>query len=529
MDVVTAGEMQQIDATAIQQVGIPGLLLMEQAGTLTARAMAQRFSPVAGKPVVILCGNGNNGGDGFVVARHLLGAGAQVTCLLLGSSQQVSGDAASNLTAFLGLGGTLHEGETLTADTVKKHLQAAELVVDALFGTGLNQALRSPAQDWVNALHQMAVPVVAVDIPSGVNADTGAVLGTAVRADLTVTYAAPKRGHFLAPGSELTGELLVADIGIPQSVLEAELSPVHLITPAIATNWLPKRGHAAHKGTFGHVLVVGGSPGMTGAPTLTALGAQGVGAGLVSVASPAGVADILEQKLTEAMTLAMPDGVDRTLMEDALPPLLTAANDRTVTIIGPGLSTHPDSQQLVRDFTDRYRGPLVIDADALNAWAGQMDGFPKREAATILTPHPGEMARLTGIDTAQVQHDRITVASHLARQHHVIVVLKGAHTVIAAPDGQAWLNPTGGPALAAGGSGDVLAGVIGGLLAQGRPGIEAAALGTFLHGLGADIWCRKHGDAGLKASQLADLLPDAMDALKAGRATIPVGTIGPLT
>jgi NAD(P)H-hydrate epimerase len=535
MEVVNASQMQEIDAATINR-GVPGLLLMEQAGTLTARAIAEHFGfkcgpksgSMSGKRVTILCGKGNNGGDGFVVARLLLGDGANVTCLLAGDVASVKGDAATNLTAYVGLGGALETAEQLSTEQLHSHLDQADLVVDALFGTGLNQPLRTPALDWVTALHQAAVPVVAIDIPSGIDANSGAVLGTAVRADLTVTFARPKLGHFITPGAELTGALVVADIGIPSQIVAEEDIRTHLITPQIAASWLPQRGHAAHKGTFGHTLIIGGSPGMTGAPTLAALGAHGVGSGLVSVAIPAGLNDILEHKLTEPMSLPMPDTVDRTFAESAVKPLLGAAEQRSVTVLGPGISTHPETQTMVRDFTAAHDGPLVIDADGLNAWAEHMDQFPNRPAPTILTPHPGEMARLAGISTTAVQHDRITAACQLAHKKNLIVVLKGANTVIANPQGQVWLNPTGGPALASGGSGDVLAGIIAGLLAQGRPAIEAATLGTFLHGLAADLWSDQHGPAGLKASTLAGWVADAMVALKNGTAAISVKTISPL-
>ncbi|MBI5136270.1 MAG: NAD(P)H-hydrate dehydratase [Nitrospirae bacterium] len=526
MEIVTAAEMQAIDAATINGLGVPGLVLMEQAGTLTARAIVRHFGPPAGRRVVVLCGKGNNGGDGFVIARHLLNAGAAVTCHLAGGADGVQGDALANLRAFAGLGGTLiaaDAGHTLAHD-----LATADLVVDALFGTGLNQPLRAPAADWVNLLHQAHRPTVAVDIPSGVHADSGEVLGTAVRADLTVTFCRPKRGHFMGPGADLRGRLVVADIGIPdRAVADAEVAP-RLIRPDQARAWLPQRAGSGHKGTYGHTLIVGGSPGMTGAPTLAALGALRVGSGLVTAAVPEGLNDILEQKLTEAMTLPVADTPDRTLAPEAVAQLVRAAAERSVTVLGPGLSGHPDAARAARAFTLQCEGPLVIDADGLNAWAGHMDAFPRRPLPTVVTPHPGEMARLTGKPTAQVQHDRIGTACRFAHEHEVTVVLKGAHTVVADPFGQVWVNPTGNPALASGGTGDVLAGVIGGLLAQGRPAAEAAALGVFLHGLAADIWADRHGRAGLAAGDLAALLPEAMARLAAGAATIPVDTIGPL-
>ncbi len=523
MEIVTAAQMREIDAETIRRIGVPGLILMEHAGLLTARAIHDRYGPMGGRKVVILCGKGNNGGDGFVVARLLMAAGAQVTCYLAGNPADVAGDARANLDAFAGLGGQIVASADAGLRTLSADLAAADLIIDALFGTGLNQPLRTPLSDWVNATHGAAAPVVAIDIPSGVNGDTGAVLGTAIRADLTVTFCRPKRGHFMTPGAELTGKLVVADIGIPDRAVASDDVHLHLITPRIAHGWLPERGTAAHKGTFGHTLIIGGSPGMTGAPILAASGAIKVGSGLVTSAVPAGLSMVLEQKLSEAMTLSMPETVDRTFSTDAVTPLVQAAEARSVTVIGPGLSSQPDSAEAVRTFTARCDTPLVIDADGLNAWAGRMDHFPKRHQPTVITPHPGEMSRLTGRPTPEVQHDRIAIATRFAHDHEVIVVLKGAHTVIADPFGKIWVNATGNAALASGGTGDVLAGMIGGLIAQGRPAAEAAALAVFLHGLAADIWAERHGPVGLAAGDLAALVPQAIHRLNTGLATLSAG------
>jgi hydroxyethylthiazole kinase-like uncharacterized protein yjeF len=526
--VVTAAQMRGMDAETIDGVGIPGLVLMEHAGTLAARAILRRFGPLAGRRVVVLCGKGNNGGDGFVVARHLLSAGAQVTAWLAAGPADVKGDAKTNLDAFAALGGPLHALPEATPARLKRALESTDLVVDALFGTGLEAPLREPVLAWVKAVNRAGRPVAALDIASGIHADTGQVMGAAVRADLTVTFGCPKRGHFGVPGAEHTGELILADIGIPRWVAAEARVPVHLLTPAEAAHLLPARRRAAHKGSFGHVLVAGGSEGMTGAPSLAALGALGAGAGLVTVAAPRGLNDILEQKLTEAMTLGLPETPARGLSDKALDPLLEAAAARSVTVLGPGVGRDPATFRLVRDFTAVHDGPLVVDADALNAWAGRMGDFPRRAAPTLLTPHPGEMARLTGATTAQVQADRIDAAWSLARQAEATVVLKGAHTVVADPHGGVSVNPTGGPALASGGTGDVLAGMIGAYLAQGLSAPEAGRLAAYLHGLAADLWTEAHGPSGLAAGALAAALPDAAQRLREGQAPPALRTLGPL-
>jgi hydroxyethylthiazole kinase-like uncharacterized protein yjeF len=529
--VVTSAQMRAMDAETIEALGVPGLVLMEQAGTLTAVALARRYGPMDGKRAVVLCGTGNNGGDGFVVARHLLVAGAEVSVFLAGLPGKVAGDARANLEAFAGIGGTIHPASEVTSRRLKSSLEKADVVVDALFGTGLSAPLRAPARDWVKAANRANRPIVAVDIPSGIDGDTGQVMGDAVRADLTVTFACPKRGHFLVPGMDHRGDLVVADIGIPPAVRRQFGGAVTLLTAPEAAALLPARKAAAHKGSFGHVLVIGGSVGMTGAATLAAKGALAAGAGLATVAAPKGLNDILEQKLTEAMTLPMAETDQRTLAEGALKPLLEAAAARSVAVLGPGISRDPETARLVRAFTRDHHGPLVLDADGLNAWAGKMDDFPRRTAPTVLTPHPGEMARLTGQKAAEIQADRMEAAWALARRIEAVVVLKGAHTVTADPFGGVRVNPTGNPALATGGTGDVLAGMVGAYLAQGLAAPDAGALAAYLHGLAADRWVAAHGPSGLGAEALAALIPDAAAAAReapAGTAG-PVAFVGPLT
>jgi len=527
--VVTAAQMRAMDAEAIEALGIPGLVLMEQAGTLTAVALARRYGPPGGKRVVVLCGKGNNGGDGFVVARHLLIAGAEVAVFLAGLPGEIAGDARANLEAFAGIGGTIHPASEVTTRRLKTALERADVVVDALFGTGLSAPLRPPARDWVRAANRAGKPVVAVDIPSGIDGDTGKVMGDAIRADLTVTFACPKRGHFLVPGMDHRGALVVADIGIPPSVRRRFGGAVTLMTAADAARLVPSRKAAAHKGSFGHVLVIGASVGMTGAATLAAKGALAAGAGLATVAAPEGLNDILEQKLTEAMTLPMPETAGRGLAEGALKPLLEAAAARSVAVLGPGIGRHPETQRLVRAFTRDHDGPLVLDADGLNAWAGKMGDFPRRTAPTVLTPHPGEMARLVGRSAADIQADRMEGAWALARRIEAVVVLKGAHTVIADPFGGVRVNPTGNPALATGGTGDVLAGMVGAYLAQGLSAPDAGALAAYVHGLTADSWVRSHGPSGLGAEALAAMIPDAAQGAAQGVPAGPVTFAGPLT
>lgn len=528
MFITTAQQMQAIDRETIEHVGVPGTDLMERAGALTVKAAIDRFGDPRGKSVVILCGKGNNGGDGFVAGRLLLSAGAEIALFLAGHPADVTGDARVNLEAFSGAGGQVHPPNDLTGKRLEKELAKAHFVVDALFGTGLNQPLRDPAADWVKKVSQARRPVVSVDIASGINADTGDAPGEAIEADLTVTFACPKRGHFQGAGADHTGDLLVADIGIPKQVVDAAQLPVALITPEEARALLPERRNTAHKGSFGHVLVAGGSLGMTGAATLAAKGSQAVGAGLVTVACPEGLNDILEVKLTEVMTLPVTETARHSFSPKGVDTLLAAARERSVTVLGPGISGHPETGEMVRRFTLGHDGPLVLDADGLNAWAGHMDDFPKRPVPTVLTPHPGEMARLTGMKVPDVQADRIEAAMKFARTYDVTLVLKGAHTVVADPYGLTWVNSTGSPALATGGTGDVLAGMIGGLVAQQLSAVDACVLAVFLHGLAADLWTGDNGPVGLTASAVAARVPAAWSRLERGEVAGRVGRIGPL-
>ncbi|MFQ5508168.1 MAG: NAD(P)H-hydrate dehydratase [Leptospirillia bacterium] len=528
MRVTTAAQMQALDRETIDTVGIPGAVLMEHAGTLTARAIRERYGDLTGRRVLVLCGKGNNGGDGFVIARHLSAAGASVMTFLAGHPADLKGDARVNMEAFAALGGSIHPESDIGSRLLINALTEAELIVDALFGTGLNQPLRPPASDWVQAVGNTSVPVVAVDIPSGIHADTGEAMGAAIHADLTVTYGLPKRGHFCGAGVDHSGHLVVADIGIPEQVVAAAGIPLSVSDPDDLRTTIPKRRTGAHKGSFGHMLVIAGSPGMTGAATLSARGAQCIGAGLVTVAVPERLNPILEEKLTEAMTLAMPETASGTFSSKALEPLLEAAAARSVTVIGPGLSRDAETRTLVRDFVARVEGPLVIDADALGAFEGHMEELPLRTMPTVLTPHPGEMGKLTGTSAAKVEGNRIEIARDFAREREVTLVLKGAHTVIADPYGSARINPSGGPALASGGTGDVLAGMIGGLLAQGLGAADAAALAVYLHGLAADLWVAEHGDVGLVAGNVAERVPEAFCKLATRQTPPPVATIAPL-
>jgi NAD(P)H-hydrate epimerase len=536
MRVVTAAEMGEIDRRATEEYGIPGLVLMENAGLKVFDCVRRVLGGVDGKRVVVLAGKGNNGGDGLVAARHLLQNGARVKVLFNGDPAEAAGDAGVNLEIWKRLGQRLHLLQDRNAvQLLQLALLPADLVVDALFGTGFRGEVRDRARKAIEAVNESGKPVVAVDIPSGVEADTGAVRGPAVQATHTVTFGLPKLGLVLEPGAGRTGELHVVDISLPRPLLEAEAEGGrYLLTPALVRGWLPPRGVEAHKGRFGHVLVAAGSRGMSGAAVLAARAAAYAGAGLVTLAVPRGIQAVAAGLQPELMTLGLPETGAGTLSRAAREQIEEFLPRVSVLALGPGLSAHPETVELVRELLPGVRVPCVLDADGLNAFAagegeagrshvGAPAGAPVAESFPpggfrekpdlVLTPHPGEMARLLGLKgAAEVQADRLGVTERTAAAWRCTVVLKGARTLVAEP-GRTYINPTGNPGMATGGTGDVLTGMIAGLLAQGlEPGLAAAA-GTFLHGRAGDLAAAERGQASLLAGNLLEYLPAAFREL----------------
>jgi len=507
MKLVTAAQMRELDRRAIEDLGIPSLVLMENAGRSTYQVLRQEFPELSGE-VAVLAGRGNNGGDGLVVARYLANEGLPVVVFLLGEKRLLKGDARVNLQILSHLPVEVVEIlEDSALNPLFHRLARAALVVDALLGTGLNAEVGGIFRGVIERLNHLRVPVLAVDIPSGLCADTGQPLGVAVKAQVTVTYGWPKIGQIIPPGRDYVGHLWQADIGIPPA-LAGEI-PTALAEGAELRPLLPPRPFAGHKGTFGHLVVVAASEGKTGAAALTGEGALRTGAGLVTVAVPASLNDILEVKLTEAMTLPLPEAQGRRALGlAALEPLLEFSADKSALALGPGLGTHPETQQLIRQLVRKVPQPMVIDADGLNALAGEMSCLTEAAGPRLLTPHPGEMARLVGGTPKDVQARRLEVAQEMAVRYGVVVVLKGAQTVVAGPDGRVSLNPTGNPFLASGGTGDVLTGLIGGYLAQRLDPWDAARLGVYLHGLAADFLMDKRGPGGLVAGDLVAVFPE---------------------
>jgi len=516
--VVTAEEMGRLDRLAESQFGIPSIVLMENAGLRVFESIKRYFHNfLAGRRVAVFCGKGNNGGDGIVVARHLLNQGSEVKVFLLGSPQDLKGDPQINLKIYQKMGGRLYPlTEENHLQRVDISLLYADLVVDAIFGTGFKGAALGLAAEVIQRINGSGKPVVAVDLPSGLEADTGKVWGPCVRARWTVTFALPKLGLVVEPGASYAGALEIADIGIPYKLVEEQGLTLSLLTPVFCRQHLPPRDPSSHKGTYGHVLALGGSPGFTGAITLTARAALRAGAGLVTAAVPRGCQPVVAAGAPEIMTWGLPETAGGSLGRSALDPLLERLENFSVLAIGPGLGRDPETVELVKSLLPRASIPLVVDADALNALATDTGILSQPHGPMVLTPHPGEMGRLIGCPAAKIQEDRLNIARRYAQEWRCVLLLKGARTVVACPDGGAYINPTGNPGMATGGSGDVLTGIIAGLIAQGMSLDKAAAIGAYLHGAAGDLAAEELGQEALIARDILHFLPRAFKSLGGG-------------
>ncbi len=509
-----AEQMRALDTWTMEESGLPGIVLMENAGKGMAELIEDTLESVQGLRTTIICGRGNNGGDGFVIGRWLDRWGAEVVFYVLAELESIQGDAAVNLKAVQGL--DLPVVEILNQDDVEDlalDLEETDLVVDALLGTGLNAPVKGRYKEAIDLINSCEAFVASVDIPSGISADTGKVMGAAVQADLTGTFGAAKLGQAVYPGLEYCGELEVIDISIPDEALPWD-SVDHLEVEAedVAEFW-PVPGPRAHKGDCGHLLILAGSEGKTGAACLTAQGALRVGTGLVTVGCPAGVNHILENKLTEAMTLPLAQTADGFLSAKAVDSLAPFLEGKSALAFGPGLGTDPETGELLAWIVEKVPLPLVIDADGLNLLAQNLEMIRWCADSAVLTPHPGEMARLLKTTTEKVQADRIKAVKTLVQETGQVVVLKGARTVVGSPEGLIFVNPTGNPGLANGGAGDVLTGIIGGLLAQELNALEAALAGVYIHGLAGDMLAQEIRARGFLASEVAEMIPEAVASL----------------
>ncbi|PLY02813.1 MAG: bifunctional ADP-dependent NAD(P)H-hydrate dehydratase/NAD(P)H-hydrate epimerase [Desulfuromonas sp.] len=514
MRLLFSAQVRELDRQAIKEVGIPGPVLMETAGRAVAEAVVAKFPSCRPGVVIVLSGKGNNGGDGYVIARTLRDRGWQVHTLVLAQAKEIRGDAAIHLRVLKRSGGrVVHVSDPRKLSRELERHDDVGLVVDALLGTGLSSEVQGVYRQAILWCNKQPAPVVAVDIPSGVDADSGSIHGVAVRAALSVTFAAAKPGLVSYPGAACTGELVVADIGIPSKLVLGTGAEGRFVDADLAASLLPSRPADGHKGSFGHLLVLAGSRGKSGAALLATSGGLRSGTGLVTLATPASLLNALMTRLTEAMSLSVPDS-EGAVSSLAYETVSAALSGMGALALGPGLGASETTSLLVQRLVAGCDKPLVVDADGLNALCGHLDILKRRRGAMpILTPHPGEMSRLTGVSVAELERGRLKVARDFARDYRVVVVLKGARTVIAAPDGRYSVNGSGNPGLASGGMGDVLTGLIGGLYAQGLEAYDAATLGCYLHGAAADRLALRQGDAGLLAGEVAEELPAARQSL----------------
>jgi hydroxyethylthiazole kinase-like uncharacterized protein yjeF len=498
MKILTAAEMREVDRRTVE-AGIPGIVLMENAGHRVVEFLAEQFAPLGEQRIVVLCGKGNNGGDGLVIARqlHTRFAPASLHVVLLADPGELKGDAAANYTMLLAAGGTVER-------EIPAEARTATLLLDALLGTGVSGAATGRMLQGIREINHgfPLAAVVAVDIPSGMPSDSGEPSGEFARADYTVTFTAPKVAEAMPPNCDHIGELIVGAIGSPPELYADAL--LSLVEPAMFRELLAPREPSGHKGTYGHALVVAGSRGKTGAAAMSGLAALRAGAGLVTVASAASAIAEIASHAPELMTEPLRETESGSIALNA--DLQALAKGKSVIAMGPGLGRAPQIAAMVHGLAEAFEGPMVLDADAL---VGQVTGLAR---IRILTPHPGEMARLTGKTTSEIQADRIGAARSYATEHGVTLVLKGQRTVIAFPDGRVWINPTGTPAMGTGGTGDILTGMIAGLVAQfPQRADQAVAAAVYLHGLAGQLGAQALGEKCLIATDLLQYLPDAME------------------
>ena len=497
MRILDARQMRNIDQRAIERFGIPSIVLMENAALAVVDAIFEHYP--ASERVALICGTGSNGGDGFAVARHLENRGVVPIVLIAGDRASIKGDALINLRICERLGIPIHE----IRDAIDlAHAADADLLVDALFGTGLNRAPDGIYADVIHGMAELRMPIVAIDLPSGANASSQEPFDPCVQAEVTVTFAAPKLCHVFEPAALYCGEVIVADISIPDAAIEEEAVTLALITPKDVQPHLATRLSSTHKGTFGHVAILAGSPGRSGAAILSARGAIRTGAGLVTVMTDPDTAKLVHAGSVESMTYS---GID----------LRAFLEHKSAALVGPGLQDDDQAHAVTRTMVSAIELPLILDASGLNAFAGRAREINPHSLPRIITPHPGELARILGSDTKTINADRIHAAREAARACNCVVVLKGFQTLVAEPDGHVFVNPTGNPGMASGGMGDVLSGMIAALLARGTDPLDAACTGVYLHGFAADLVRDEKSDTGLAAMDVAEKIPTAIQRIRA--------------
>ncbi|HKB07210.1 MAG TPA: NAD(P)H-hydrate dehydratase [Candidatus Polarisedimenticolia bacterium] len=520
MEILTSQQMRRIDRRAARSFGVPDIVLMENAGLRLFETLLRIDPDLKSRSLLLLCGKGNNGGDTFVLGRHLHNQGIPFVSLLFGRRRDVRGSAAINLRSLERLGRVPREVMGAAGwRSARAHLMTCDVIVDGILGTGLSRPLGGFLASVVEDVNQSRALVVAVDVPSGLSGDSHAIPGPCIRADHTVTFARPKVPHVLPPAEEMCGRLHLVDIGIPNEAVAAEQADLDLPRPEELATLLPRRRSDSHKGDYGHALVVAGSRGKGGAARLAALAALRAGCGLVTAAVPQGLQAGFVSRAMEVMTEGLPETPEGTLAESGIPRLLSLLEGKQAVAIGPGLTTHSQTRRLVRELVRRARVPVVLDADGVNAFTSDEGSLSGRKRPLVLTPHPGEMGRLLGTSSRDVQSRRLSLARDFARRHHCFLVLKGHRSLVATPGGLVHINPTGNPGMATGGAGDVLTGLLAGLIAQGIDVSGATRLGVYLHGLAGDLAAAEVGEAPLIARDILQHFPAALQRLKPPRAS----------
>ncbi len=508
MKLVTAEQMRGVDRETIDNRGIPGPELMENAGRGIAEGIRDDILiEPQNKRLVIFCGKGNNGGDGFVVGRYLHEYGTDITIYFPDPVDKLSDDARLNYERAQKLGIPMQA--VRTADDLPNEIDA-DYIIDAVFGNGFEGAPRGLLADFISCINRLDVPVIAVDCPSGLNVDNGRCEGAITTAEYTYTLALPKIGLYYSPGREHCGVVSVIPIGVPDNVVESFDFKVNLITPELIASLLPERKPNGHKGDFGKLFILAGSTGLTGAAALAATASARTGLGLVTVGCPATLNPILETKLTEAMTVPLPDvGKKGLLALRGLGEIRKQIAQRDAAIIGPGIGTHHETKELIQRLVGSLECPAIIDADGLNAFAKDRAALTGDHRALVLTPHPGELRRLIDEDIPEEIPELYDLLRAYAVKYHAVIVYKASPTVVVDTDGQAYLNPTGNNGMATGGTGDVLSGMIGSFLAQGLSARDSALCGVYVHGLAGDLATAEIGPRSLIAGDLIDYISEA--------------------
>jgi ADP-dependent NAD(P)H-hydrate dehydratase / NAD(P)H-hydrate epimerase len=515
MKILTSAQMKEIDRQTIEEVGIPGAVLMENAGLQIFRLLQTILPYCEADKIVVVAGKGNNGGDGLVIARHLWNHGTVPQVVLLAGKDEIKGDAALNLRIAEKIGVPIAEVRSeVDWNAQKKRIKDASVIVDAIFGTGLAKPAEGLYARAIEDINKTDAFKLSVDIPSGLSSDSFEIIGPAVKADVTVTLAAPKIAHVIPPAEEWVGELVVADISVPPRLLEAPHLRLELAQKSNLLRSFEKRQKDSHKGTYGHLFIIAGSLGKTGAAVMAAKAALRTGAGLVTVGTPRSCLPMVARGTVELMTEPLPETAEKTISAEALPQALALLKGKDALLIGPGISTQSGTAGFFARLLPEVKLPVVIDADGLNILSLKPELLKRLPKTAILTPHPGEFARIIGLPLRDVIKRKLELAPAFAQKYGVVLVLKGYRTLVCAPDGRTYVNPTGNPGMATGGSGDVLSGMIGSFLMQDTEALQAVLAAVYLHGLCGDLAVEKTGERALVAGDLIRFLPAALKSLE---------------